>query len=160
MAVPKRQAAQFLALCLVVVLGWIGLGLAGCSRPSFAREAELYVNRLTRSSTELFRSIAEGKVPSRELLAEHRRTVGEARQLLDRYGTEAGKPAFRAFEQWLASHEEFAGLCEKTGEQTAMQGDDDAPQKQLVERLNSLLRQGAEVRALLQQGGAGTRSSG
>lgn len=160
MVAPKRQAVQFLAVCLVVVVGWVGLGLAGCSRPSFARDAQPHVDRLTRASAELFRSIAEGKPPSPELLAEYRRTITQARQLLDRYATEAGKPAFHAFEQWLASHEEFAGLCEKTGKRTVMQGDDEAPQKLLVERLNSLLRRGAEVRALLQQANTGAKSSG
>lgn len=149
-----------MALAGLTALAAGGLGIAGCHRPSFARDAQPHLNRITRSSAELFRSLAEGTSPSPELLVGYRQNLREARQLLHRHAGEASKPAYHAFEQWLNRHEEFAQLCEEVSQPSPATELDDRQRKQLVEHLNSLLRQGAEVRALLSGRNAEARSPG
>jgi len=122
--------------------------LAACSHHSLARDAEPQVNEITRRSVELVREVTEQKSLSEPSLEAYRRALADGRAFLQRYAHEQGNAAYRALEKWLEAHEGFAERCAQLAEQRDKE-EWEAAQTQLVTELNRLLREAAEVRAVL-----------
>ncbi len=150
---PSRVHPQ--ALRVAVLLGLLLLASA-CTRRSLARDADVHLNEVTRTSVELFREFSEIGKPSDAALAAYRQAIERAEVFLGRHRGEAGRPEYSALQEWIGAHKEFARRCSEASLDRESGGTQAGA---LVKDLNRLLRQGAEVRAMLKRGAGGNAGS-